>query len=274
MSTIKSKIAATKFVLTTDHEVRSRIWDLLSPYRNLVWFEGPNKTQLEFAPNPGGNHQDTLAIVVANLYLAQKNDLVDIWSEDHKARFTAVYNLAKELGWILDKRVLRSWLEDAVIKYVTNTASTIIRRKVENMRYGFNSDVLWNRWQGAISGYQRLSTMDSSCSFLTKEEWQTRLDRVKVLVDILEAEYRRILVLIEEISALKQRAQELKKTLDGQLDKVENLDELDILMAAFTSTKEQLSIIDTSLSQFDFDETASRDAVREAKMLVPAETKS
>jgi hypothetical protein len=273
MSTIQSKIAVTKFVLTTDHEVRSRIWDLLNPYRDLIWFEGPNKTQLEFGSNPGGKPQDALAIVIANIYLAQKDSLVDIWSANRTDQLKAVNTLARELGWTIDKVTMRSWLEDAIVKFVVNATKTSIRRKVEHLRYSFNSDPVWNRWQSAVGGYQRLSAIDRNCSFLSEEVWQQRLDKVKILVDVLESEYNKLRDIVTEMVQLRDQANALKKAFDEQADNVMNLEELDVLMAAFTSTKEQLVLVESALGAFDYDETPSREASREVKMLVPAENK-
>lgn len=270
MSTLKPVITTDKLTLTAEHEVRSRIWDLLNPYRDHIWFDGPNKTQLTFGPNPGYTSQQAMMIVIANLYLAQENDFLTLWVKTPKQMFSEVLGLCGKLNWHFRKPALKAVFEDALVRHIVNKSWSKISNKADNTRtYGYNTNVIYERWQGAVKGLQKLNGMSPEQSFLTKEEWESRAARLTELIAILEAEYHKIRGLDKQIDDLKEIVQNSKKAYERHADSVKTVLDLASLQDSYTETLETIQNSIKAIEEISFDEEPSRAAVREAKTLVP-----
>lgn len=269
MSTIKTTVSVDRFTIILEHGLRDRLYNLLNEHREFIWIKGETQTQIHFTPNAGYTPQDAISIVLSCLYLAQEDNFDNIcskWTTNPDSGYADLQKLAESLNWPISL----TWFHKMLIWYVVYLTNTKLRQQVANYTSGLYVNYSHDRWEHGVKSLQTLEGINPTKTFLTREEWVVRIQRVKELTAFLKAEYGKV-VSLKAVGDDFQRQMEKVRVYFANGNPPLQVSELAAYYTVYNSASNEIASLIESARKIKYDNSAAIEAVKEITALTPTE---
>ena len=236
-------------LVTAPHPVTSTAWYVLNDMDELGVFgrDRWNETQLVFWPNPGYYIDDVKSLVVPAVYVGIVYENVeDFWKiglKNHELRYTEYVSFVGAIDRDMVRMVISSW----ILSKAKTVLDNAYRDQISDN--GLNRNFIKSQLVKAEAAANRLRFLNPQQTSLTKSEIRTRLNKVEILIKVLDNADDVLTGLADRAEAIQKNAYAAKKALKLLLEDGKSLatDELytkwKSLMNSFTRDGAKLKTI-------------------------------
>lgn len=263
-----------KIRVTLPVDQRSKFWDAFGDEaRKVVNLNGLNRTQVAIEPLPGQSSRKTYVLVLTVVAFATyPGTFEEFWAND------SVLDLVNDfvIEGYKKEPVTAEDVEFALRLIVAEKADSkiyIATQEVERLPY---RDDLNHDYQEMVLAYRRLAFADPKATFLTREEWESRLTTCQDLLGVIAAKSGELAAVNTRIGEIQKRAVALRQEFAGYVHEVLTGQlPLRILQFQYNAIKAELKLLANDHADLygRIDITAANEAISEIKFLTPPASK-
>lgn len=257
--------------VTLPVDQRRVFWDAFGDdARKIVKLTGMNRTQVAIEPLPGYSARKARVLALTALKFATYPGMHEqFWASNSSALLYVINSCARP-----DGEAAFNWdeIEFALRLILPDWADTMIltaHQQVSDLAYEYGLDETYNQM---VQAYRRLEFADPKATFLTREEWESRLNTCQRLLGVIAAKSGEVNGLNQRISDLKKHARvirnEFRRVAYEASQGDVSLDDLYLKYQVATADLNHLVKIHGEIIG-TVDVTAATEAVSEIKLLTP-----